>query len=190
MKNALFVALFACLLSVSVLPVRGQEGVPPQEPDFAGVFMLLDSATGKLTPLERQQMQIETARSIISGTKLSQTVKGEKSTVRLKAGQPIDLVVKVPPQGQGMDPVAMFQLMTFESKKGRREVAMVQVKKGIITDRASTGVGESLPFEANKHGASSVRLAVGQGLAPGEYLVRTTANLAVFCFGVDGATGQ
>jgi len=173
-----------CLLLTFCYAVFGQDVKKVQEPEYLGVFFLLDSSTGNLAPLERQTFERRTKVAGIDGTKSTIEIKGEKSPVRFKEGQKLEFVVLV--SSQQIDPQGILQYFSLESKKGKRQ--MVIAKTNSLGTNAKTVANEkAVPFNATKYGTSSFKITSAQNLPPGEYTLGVPSSNDGFCFGIDPA---
>ena len=99
-----FVAVVIFILTFTAL---GQSAKKVQEPEYEGVFFLLDSATGNLSRLERQTPEIKVKTKLLGfgGGESFLEFKEEKSTVRFKEGKKLNFIVlvasqKIDPQGR------------------------------------------------------------------------------------------
>ena len=81
----------ACFLITASLAALAQ-----QEPEYVNQFFLLDSASGKLMPLERQNAAMKSKAKGLGygGASTFYQIKGPKSKVRFKAGQNLEFVVR------------------------------------------------------------------------------------------------
>lgn len=152
------------------LPASGETRPPiassaAAEPEIAGAVYMQDEK-GKLILLEKIAWRL---RGLLAHVE----VEGEKSTIRLKAGQKMMFAVKLE---KGMDPhIVLFPLEATE--KGRRRTRPSEENKS---------QPETLRVNASKFGESSYSLTAGKDLGPGEYgfLFRKSAGV-MYCFGVD-----
>jgi len=167
----------------------GQEAKKIQEPEYIGVFFLLEPDTGTLIPLERQtpESKINVKAMGFGGGESVLEVKGEKSVVRFRADQKLEFVVLV--ASQQTDPQGIIQFFSLESKKGKRR--LVVAKAGSMGRNGKSVTSErAIPFNATKYGVSSFRIVPVQRLAPGEYALGAPGNHDGFCFGIDPAAGN
>jgi hypothetical protein len=69
----------ACVLLILCNAVFGQEVKKVQEPEYLGIFFLLDSSTGNLVPLERQtaESKVKVKAMGFGGAKSTIEIKGE-----------------------------------------------------------------------------------------------------------------
>jgi len=185
MQNmTLNLASTTCLLLIFCHAALGQEVKKVQEPEYLGVFFLLDSSTGNLVPLERQTPVSKTKAAGLDGWQRTLEIKGEKSPVRYKEGHTIEFVVLV--SSQQIDPQGIIQFFSLESKNGKRQLVTVKTNsmgtsvKSVTTERA-------VPFNAAKYGTSSFKITPAQNLPPGEYTLSAPGVNDGFCFGIDRA---
>jgi hypothetical protein len=172
----------AFLLLTFCYPVFGQDAKKVQEPEYLGVFFLLESSTGNLVPLERQTPEIKTKAAGIDGWKRTVEIRGDKSPVRFKEGQKLEFVVLV--SSQQTDPQGILRLFSLESTKGKRQ--MVLAKTNSMGTSTKTVMSEkAVPFNATKYGTSSFKITPAQNLPPGEYLLDAPGTHDEFCFGID-----
>lgn len=159
------------LLLCSV-PVKSQDRTL-LEPASIGAFYYLDSAKNSLVPLEKQ---IATAkkRGLIK-EEIVVEIRGEKASLRLKIGQPIEFVLSLP---NGIDP-NKYQLASFKVKKGKREAILAE-----STFAGNKGNPVFIPYNVTKYG-NAYKFTPMQALPVGEYAFSPNESNDVFCFGVD-----
>lgn len=173
----------------------GQEVNKIHEPEFMWTFYLLDSATGNLSPLERQKPEhINKSVNIegLGGGKELIQLKGAQSSLRFKEGQKLDFVVMVP--SQNTDPQEIVQFYSLESDKNKDVRRLIARKSsyGMFTNKSKSLLGESeISFNASKYGASSLKITPDEDLIPGEYALTGPSVRDAFCFSVDpGSANQ
>jgi hypothetical protein len=184
MKTRLASAI--CLLLILCHAVFGQEVRRVQEPEYLGIFFLLDSSTGNLVPLERQtpEGKVKVKAMGFGGGESVLEIKGEKSPIRFKEGHTLEFVVLV--SSQQIDPQGSLQFFSLESKKGKRQ--LILAKAGSMGRSGKSTMSEkAVPFNATKYGTSSFKITPVQNLPPGEYTLSTSGTNAGFCFGIDPA---
>lgn len=170
MKRGL-VVLASALLFVTVGLAQEEKVFQPQ---YASVFYYL-RASGEAMELERQTPNLSR-----KGDKVLFVIPGEKSPVRLSAGDKMQFVVRV---AENFDKAtATMQLFRFDGQNGTRQRLLK------FRDTLSNKVG--VPLNAEKYGDSSLKLVPSQQLAPGEYCLSRTTISQGFCFGVDASGGQ
>lgn len=174
----------ACLLLIFCHAAFGQEVKKVQEPEYLGVFFLLDSSTGNLVPLERQTPVSKTKAAGLDGMKSTIEIKGEKSPIRFKEGQKLEFVVLV--SSQQTDPQGILQFFSLESKNGKRQL-LIAKRSSMGTTVKTTANERAVPFNATKYGTSSFKITSAQNLPPGEYTLGAPGNNDGFCFGIDPA---
>jgi hypothetical protein len=81
----------AGLLILTSLGVLAQ-----QEPQYVNQFFFLDSSSGKLMPLERQNAAMKSKAKGLGygGASTFYQIKGPKSKVRFKSGQNLEFIVR------------------------------------------------------------------------------------------------
>lgn len=153
----------------------------PAEPEFVGVVFRLGSA-GELLALERQTPVMKGRVRFMGygGANNTMELKGGRSSVRIKTGEPMEFVVRgYAPQ---MDPSTMVQLLALKAGKDKREITTAQIRVfGASTVDPNAG---SLPVNAGRYGQASIKVVPASPLAPGEYALRS-GSMDLFCFGVD-----
>jgi hypothetical protein len=166
--------------------VLGQDVKKVQEPEYLGIFFLLDSSTGNLIPLERvtPEYKIKLKAMGLGGGRSLLEFKGEKSPIRFKEGQKLEFVVLV--ASQLTDPQGSLQFFSLEPLKGKRQIIMATAKVTSTTDK-SVMSEKAVPFNATKYGTSSFKITAAQSLPPGEYTLSGTGTHDGFCFGIDPA---
>lgn len=168
-----------CLLLTTSLAVLAQ-----QEPQYVNQFFFLDSSSGKLMPLERQNanMKAKSKAFGIGGSSSFYEIKGDKSKVRLKAGKPMEFVVRGIPRQ--IDPSQMIQMVQFNVKKGKRRWQFGG--SGAFGTNAGTTFDEgAIMFNAAPYGKESLKISPAEPLEPGEYGISAAMGQQYFCFGVD-----
>lgn len=183
---------FASIVLVSLIlcsPALAQETTPVQEPEYLGTFFALDSASGRLTPLERQSAlhKIRTKAFGFGGAKGWYELKGEKSPVRFTGQQVPEFVVLV--SSQQIDPQGVFKLYAWVVKKGARQLPIDKAGSMGLSGKSLIANSE-VPFDATKYGKSSFKIKPGRQLAPGEYTLTGPDNKDRFCFGIDADTSS
>lgn len=154
------------------------------EPDFIGVFMERDPATGALSSLPREKAQVNSrVRGLgFGGAVVYATVAGPTCAKRISAGARPEFVLRVASQQE--DPYAMIQFYKMQVMPKERRVQMAHAHA--FSSRSTTD-NSSIPFDIALHGKSSLRIVPGQDLAPGEYVFSLVSKEDVFCLGVDPA---
>ena len=176
-----FIAI--AVLMTSLVVGAAQEPVP--EPEFAEVFVALDS--GKLIPLERQTASVQGGGGgfIVASAKAAYVVPGNKSPVRFHSGKALDFVVRTAIASTTVDPSTVYVLRKMESKKKTREIVFSSGHFYPGGGSMNTNLAQgSLPVSFTKYGASSIKVTTG-ALPAGEYALSRASALDVFCFGVD-----
>lgn len=177
---------YAALLMLTALPLLtlvAQEVKKVQEPEYIGVVFSLDPA-GTLSPLERQQANIQTKVKAFGygGAQSSSVFKGSKSPVRFKAGQDIRFVVRL--NAPGIEPDSLVKLNVLKVAKDQREIVMA--KAGAMGFGAKSTNGEAQrPLNFSKYGEQSLQVSPAGPLDPGEYVITTMGGQSGFLFGID-----
>lgn len=166
-----FAALALAVLFSS--PVLGQEG-KVNEPQYSSVFYYL-GPSGEAVVLERQ-----TPNQTPKGIKMLILIPGEKSPVRISAGDEMQFVVRV--EEDFDKAITTLQLFRFESQNGNRQLLLK--KEDLLKNKAT------LKLNAERYGSSSLKVIPFQKLAPGEYCLSRSTIMQGFCFGVDPAGNQ
>jgi hypothetical protein len=165
--------------------VVGAAQQPVPEPEFAEVFVALDS--GKLIPLERQTASVQGSGGgfMVASSKAAYVVAGNKSPVRFHSGQALDFVVRTAIASTTVDPSTLYVLRKMDSKKKNREIVFSTGHFSPLGGSVNTNLAQgSLPVTFTKYGASSIKVTAG-ALSAGEYALSRASALDVFCFGVD-----
>jgi hypothetical protein len=135
-----------------------------------------------LTELEMTTGRVESKGAIL--------LEGDKSTLRIKAGDSIRFTIKM---GMSMmDPSMMIKLYKFDSKKGERESIMSQ---GGSSSRGKTTNSNEINFNIQKSDKDNFTITSASRLAPGEYgfmnmmMVKMegarSMTYTIFAFGID-----
>jgi len=165
--------------------VVGAAQQPVPEPEFAEVFVALDS--GKLIPLERQTASVQGSGGgfMVASSKAAYVVAGNKSPVRFHSGQALDFVVRTAVASTTVDPGTLYVLRKMDSKKKNGEIVFSTGLFSPLAGPVNTNLAQgSLPVTFTKYGASSIKVTAG-ALPAGEYALSRASALDVFCFGVD-----
>ncbi len=144
------------------------------QPPYVSVFYFL-RASGEGLDLERKTPNVRS-----KGDRFLFVIPGEKSPVRLSAGEKMQFVVRV---AEDFDRAkATMQLFRFDGGNGTRQVLLK------IRDVRSNKAG--VPLIAEKYGDSSLKVAPSEPLAPGEYCLSRSTISQGYCFGVDAVVGE
>jgi hypothetical protein len=183
------IALAVCVLFILCHAVSGQEAKKVQEPEYLGIFFLLDPNTGNLIPLERKpaEAKVKVKAMGFGGGETSIEFKGEKSPVRFKEGQKLEFVVLA--SSQQIDPQTIIQFFSLESKKGKRRLIMAKASSMGMSGKSVTSE-RAVAFNVAKYGTSSFKVAPAQNLPAGEYTLSGPGTNDGFCFGIDPADQQ
>lgn len=159
-----------------------------REPEFADVFFRLES--GQLIALERQPITMKGGGHgfIIVNVKLTARFPGGKSTVRFKAGEPLDFVVRSPLAAGAADPAMFYILRKLDAKKDHRELTITGGRFSPLGGSTSTNFQEgTVPVSFSRYGNGSYQVST-PGLPAGEYALGSIYPQVLFAFGVDGLT--
>jgi len=170
MKLRFAAPALALLISTAV---SGQEG-KVIEPQYSSVFYYL-RPSGEAVGLERQ-----TPNQTPKGIKILIVIPGEKSPVRLSAGDEMQFEVRV--EEDFDKAIATLQLFHFEAQHGNRQLLL---KTEDLRKNKAT-----LRLNAERYGNSSLKVVPSQKLAPGEYCLSRSTITQGFCFGVDAVGNQ
>jgi len=135
------------------------------EPPLTGAIYL-EAGAGTLIPLERLKAQLKSAPT-------RWEVDNARSPTRMKGGQAMPFVVKLP---TGQEPGAFLLLALETTDKGTRRTKLGPVNRYTLV---------MSPFTAKKFGAASYTLTPNAALAPGEYAFLLPNSNEAYCFGVD-----
>jgi hypothetical protein len=174
----------ALLLAISFCAAQA----PVREPEFADVFFRLEN--GQLTALEREPITMKGGAHgfIVMNVKVTARFPGGNSTVRFKAGEPLDFVVRSPFAAGAADPATLYILRKLDAKKDHREVTFTGGRFTPLGGSTSTNFQEgTLPVTFSKYGKASYQVN-NPGLPPGEYALGSIYPRVLFAFGVDGPT--
>jgi hypothetical protein len=174
--------LVSCL---SIVAVCAQDA-PVPVPKYDGVFYRYDRTSGALVDLEHQQAAAASKPKALglSGYKVFFYLRGGRSPVRFKTGDPIEFVVSLPLR---TDPQTI-QFVVLRPGKDRRELVESESNRP-----SPLGVGQShnvldrseVPFEIKQFSESSYRLIPFKPLPAGEYCFSFSTNNVAYAFGVD-----
>ena len=157
----------------------------PAEPEQIGIPYLVEAATGKFLPLERQRVNsaLRMRAMGFGGARGVVQFDGKASPIRVSAAS-VRLVVRLasmPPM-----PGSEINLDVLVTKKKTREI--VQVKAGSIFagGGAQTTRGESdIDLKFRPSGNSVLFMEPSLPLKPGEYVVTLKSGGYAYLFGVD-----
>jgi hypothetical protein len=108
--------------------------------------------------------------------------KGTASTVRFKAGQDIQFVVRL--NATGIDPDTLVNLDVLKVSKDHREVVIAKAGSMGMNSKSTSGESER-PLNFSKYGEQSLKLSPAEPLGPGEYVITTKLGQSAFLFGID-----
>jgi hypothetical protein len=165
---------FASLMLIMSLSTVGwaQDG-KVFEPQYSSVFYYLRSS------VEAVELERQTPNLTPKGIKSLILIPGEKSPVRISAGDDMQFVVRVEEDFDKAS--ATLQLFRFDAQHGMRKML---AKNDDLRKNKTT-----LKLNAERYGSSSLKVVPSQKLAPGEYCLSRSTIAQGFCFGVD-ATGN
>jgi len=178
-------ALSLCALLTFCLIAEAQTVGKTQEPEYDFVYHYLDQASGSLVALERQTPSVSFKTKFMGygGGKSTYEVRGGRSTVRFKAGDKIELVVRGIPAT--VDPATVITLVRFDAKKDKRELVIAKVGAMGLGSKTMNPDAGGLPINTVRYGSYSLKISPADSLAPGEYGIISTNQF--FCFGIDPA---
>jgi len=155
-----------------------------REPEYLGNFFSLDSATGTLSPLERQtpMHKIKVKAMGYGGGEGYFEVQGETSPIRFKEGQNIEFVVLVATQQS--DPQEIIKLFSWRGEKGVRRLTIDKAGSMGLSSKFLLNQSQ-VALNATKYGKSSFKVAPTEVLPPGEYTLSAPGTEDRFCFGID-----
>jgi len=180
----ILVSAIFCALFLFVSNSQAQVEKKPEEPEYIGVFFFLNE--GKLSGLERQKpdTKVKVKGMGFGGAESLLQINGERSPVRFKSDQTLELVVRV--TSQATDPMSLIQFFRFEAKKGMRRLQLA--KAGSMGMNGKSTINQNaVSFNAVKYGESSFKIVPANDLGPGEYCLSGQGNQDAFCFGIDAA---
>lgn len=173
------------LMSGLVAAVLAAASVPePAEPEYQSVIMRL-SDTGELVPLERKTPILRSHQKQLFGAESAMEIDGERSPVRLLEKQSLVFVVRV--ASQLVDPQSILEIVRWDIRRGKRVVVVAKVSSWNHAVTANPQVGNKVPFDAAKYGASSFKFSPVNPLQPGEYELGVKGSDDTFDFGIDPA---
>ncbi len=185
--------LVLLIVVTAALAQDSAPSAPPQpnlqEPEYINSFFLLD-ADGSLKPLEHQTAGMHHKIKALGygGGEMSYTVQSNHSPVRIAAGTPIAIIVKL--ENHDADPANLVELFTLKVGKSDRE--LVVAKHHFLGSTKMGAQDKEVALEFAKYGQSSVKITTSAPLPPGEYAMGISAGAMgsrqAYCFGVDAAS--
>ena len=181
--NLLLILLITVLFSN--LKTYSQEN----EPDFIGEAYLLNSEKSFI-PLDKEIGDFTSGMSFSSNSwnAKSLEIQGGKSQVRIKSGEPINLVVRA--VDNNSDPLSIISIYKFKDSKKKRKVVLSEDNSGTLMKSRTNSKGMSR-FNGKKYGESSYLITLNK-LEEGEYgiiVANPNSNdekrVVVSCFAVD-----
>lgn len=160
-----------------------------KEPEYIGTFCWRDSATGEVTPLERQTGTVAMSVTAMGfgGGESYIRVTGDRSPIRFKEGSDIEFAVLA--ASQSADPQQLAELFAIDVVDGERRIPVMRVASMGLGAR-SAGDDNKIAINGTKYGKSSFLIKSAEPLGPGEYAFAGATTGVVFCFGVDGNPGS
>jgi len=154
----------------------------PPEPDYEGVYALLDPATGKLSDLERAEAVTRERRGsgLVTKVRIFEFPAG-RSPVRIPPGVQPEIVVRVPSQSK--DPMSIVYFYSVEMRGNQR--ALPYAKVDSLSGRIEKLPLVRVPIQVSKYGSASFRFTPTELKRPGEYCLSSSLNPFFFCFGAD-----
>lgn len=181
----ILVSLFLAIGFLFSIAAQAQQKSKIEEPQYIFVFHYLDSV-GKLLPLEKQTPKGKTKVSMMGygGASSGYEFTGGISSVRFKAGEPIEFIVRG--LSADVDPTDMIAIVPLKSKKDKRSITLVKVGSMGMSAKTKDAFEQSFSFTANRYGENSLKITP-EKLVPGEYAVVSRISQYYFLFGVDAA---
>lgn len=187
MKNKTL--LLTLLLSVRLFAQNSlPEGITV--PDYAGDMVAYDTASKQSLRLEKQRANVFVSTKAYSATKQGKSVDGERSPVRIGAGQAIRFFIKwQAPGGVEVNPADVICMGKFEVRKGKRTVTTLTSKSGFMSLKRETSGNQDykIGIEFRKTERDLVEIIISGNLPEGEYFFGTEYGIEMACFGVDAS---
>lgn len=174
--RAVATLLFCCAPAIAAEPAG---------PEYVGVFVQLDTATGQQTSLERQVPRARMRMKALgfAGGSAEYEFQGTHSPTRFRAGRPLAFLVRV--ESQSHDPHSQIQFFKLDvTNKVRRMVTVTVSAMGIDGGHEKTQ-DYAVPFEAVKYGHDLFRITISGQLPPGEYALSMADAAEGYLFGID-----
>lgn len=175
MRNIAAALLFCCAQTVAAEPAG---------PEYVGVFVQLDTATGQQTSLERQTPRGRVRVKALGwgGASSEYEFQGTHSSTRYRSGRPLTFLVRV--ESQSHDPRSLIQFYRLDvTNKVRRLVTATAGAMG--TGGRGRTQEYAMPFDATKYGDDFFRVTVSGQLPPGEYALSMSDAAEGYLFGID-----
>jgi len=138
------------------------------------------------------RMESKTRAMGYGGSETGIVIDGDKSTLRIRAGDSLRFVVKLV-TGM-MDPTMMIRLYRLDSKKGKRE-AVMSMQGGAYSREKSNGNSNEISFNIQKSASDDYFMIPSSRLMSGEYgfmnmmmiSMQSSRNpvYTLFTFGID-----
>ena len=138
------------------------------------------------------QMEQKTKALGYGGSEAGIVIDGDKSPLRIKAGDSIRFSIKM--GTTLMDPTMTIKLYRFDFRKGKRE-AILSSQGGAYSHAKSTSNANEISLNMEKSGSDNFIMTPASRLPPGEYGFMNvmsvkmqggrTAIYTIFAFGID-----
>lgn len=184
------VLVIAALALAPAIPARPRQTESAvTEPEYINSFFLAEP-NGALRPLERQTVGVAGKGRVFGfgSTGVSYEIQNAQSPVRIEAGAPIGIVVKL--EKHDVDPANLVLLYSLKSAKGKRQLLISGV--GFMSTRTKSDLqNKQLQMTFEKYGRDSLKITPASPLGPGEYAIAVQSHdqqPIAYCFGIDPST--
>jgi len=190
MKTIRMILAGVTIVILPNLAATSQDAAKLPEPEYVNSFYILDSA-GNLKPLERQPVGVAAKSKALGlgGMGVSYEIQNEHSPVRIGAGAPLEIVVKL--ETRDVDPATIVLLYPLTIAKGKRQLLISGVHGFISHQTRSDLQNKQTQMVFTKHGQASLKIEPASPLAPGEYAITVQSRdqqPTAYCFGIDPIT--
>ena len=177
-KVSLKIAALALLFALPQ-PLRAD----PAGPEYPGVFVQWDAATGRQASLERQtaRERVRVKALGFGGATVEYEFPGLHSPTRFRVGRPLTFLLRV--ENQSRDPHVQIQFYRLGTTKNSRR--LVLASGGAFSGGREKYQDNVMSFDAAKYGHDFFRISPANPLPPGEYALSTPDSKDGFLFGVD-----
>lgn len=177
----------ALILTLPIL-ARSWQSDSVSEPEYANSFFLVNG-NGSLKPLERQTVAVAGKGRVFGfgSTGVSYEIQNAQSPVRIEAGAPLQIVVKL--EKYDVDPANVILLYSLKAAKGKRQL-LISGMGFMSTHTKSDLNSKQLQMTFEKYGSASLKITPASPLAPGEYAIAVQSHdqqPVAYCFGVDAS---
>ena len=172
---------FAAIVLLSVLPQTLRAN--PGGPEYPGVFVQWEAATGRQAPLERQTARARTRVKALGfgGATVEYEFPGLRSPTRFRVGRPLTFLLRV--EDQSLDPHSQIEFYRLGTTKNSRRLVLATA--GAFSGGREKFQDNAVSFDAAKYGRDFFRVSPASPLPPGEYALSTHGSTDGFLFGVD-----